>query len=550
MKGIIRYYLAALCACCVLTSVANASVRLNINDVYNMQPQKVIDKINDYTSKNMIDSAMMCASVLVNKYGREGLTRDEVGACCAAYRYMGVNYMMKFYDYHLAAQYLLKAEQIAQENDFVVQHAIIAEDLAILTATRSDIESNFAYNPESIEAFKKLFRLAYNNIQKGNREFIDARPSIFNDAFNNLAYLAFKYGKTEEIKQEIKYFKSIQQPKNRKDPVIIVRDVAEQVNAKDYDRAIQLINIAVSDSMKQQIDRNDVQPIIMCELIKYYVLEASNKTYDAEMQLLKIESMLREHNYGYELLEVLQQLKTHYEKHGNATMAIKYKLLYYESKDEFFNNSGMSKVDQAKLKFEIDQYNERIQEMIDTNKRQSMMLIGVAIIAVFALVILSIIYSNFRRIKKKNEALYIKNVELLNVEEKLATVEISAETTSNEPTEEESQLLESILGIMHSSTEIYTEKFTINRLAELVGSNRTYVSQVINEHKHCNFSSLLNEYRIKEACRRLLDNESYGAYTIEAIAHSVGYKSRANFASVFKEFVGMSPSTFQKMSRK
>ena len=40
-----------------------------------------------------------------------------------------------------------------------------------------------------------------------------------------------------------------------------------------------------------------------------------------------------------------------------------------------------------------------------------------------------------------------------------------------------------------------------------------------------------------------------GNFTIEGIANSVGYKSRSNFTTIFKENVGLTPSTFQKLSR-
>ena len=70
-----------------------------------------------------------------------------------------------------------------------------------------------------------------------------------------------------------------------------------------------------------------------------------------------------------------------------------------------------------------------------------------------------------------------------------------------------------------------------------------------NTCKGRNFNALMNEYRIKEACRRLMDAENYGSYTIEGIARSVGYKSRSNFITIFKSIIGLTPSAFQKMYR-
>ena len=68
----------------------------------------------------------------------------------------------------------------------------------------------------------------------------------------------------------------------------------------------------------------------------------------------------------------------------------------------------------------------------------------------------------------------------------------------------------------------------------------------INQEYGSNFNSLLNEYRIKEACRRLGGNANM---TIEGIAESVGFKSRTSFGALFKSITGLSPSAYQKISR-
>ena len=60
----------------------------------------------------------------------------------------------------------------------------------------------------------------------------------------------------------------------------------------------------------------------------------------------------------------------------------------------------------------------------------------------------------------------------------------------------------------------------------------------------------MNEYRIREASKRLLNAEKYGSFTIQAIAEGIGFKSVANFVVAFKKNVGITPSLYQKMARK
>ena len=64
-----------------------------------------------------------------------------------------------------------------------------------------------------------------------------------------------------------------------------------------------------------------------------------------------------------------------------------------------------------------------------------------------------------------------------------------------------------------------------------------------------NFNSLLQSYRIREACRRFPDPANYGNLSIEAVAADVGFKSRTNFNSVFKEVTGLTPSVYIKMAQ-
>lgn len=110
-------------------------------------------------------------------------------------------------------------------------------------------------------------------------------------------------------------------------------------------------------------------------------------------------------------------------------------------------------------------------------------------------------------------------------------------------------LVQRIQNVMENSSEYCQSDFDLNRLAELVGSNTSYVSQAINEYYHVNFRNLVNRYRIREAQIRLLDTRKYGHLKIKAIAESVGYKSMTNFIDLFKTATGMTPSVYQKMAQ-
>lgn len=111
-------------------------------------------------------------------------------------------------------------------------------------------------------------------------------------------------------------------------------------------------------------------------------------------------------------------------------------------------------------------------------------------------------------------------------------------------------LLNKILAVMESIDVISNSDFNLSQLAQMVDSNTKYVSWTINDTYGKNFKTLLNEYRIREACRRLKDTENYGGLTIQAIYKDLGYSSASNFITAFKKVTGMTPSVFMRLSRK
>ena len=115
---------------------------------------------------------------------------------------------------------------------------------------------------------------------------------------------------------------------------------------------------------------------------------------------------------------------------------------------------------------------------------------------------------------------------------------------------EQSDMLHRIFYVMETNEEVYQDSFTLDRLAELVeAGSRYYVSQVLNDYYHQSFPEMVNDYRIREACRRINDREHYDQFTVQAIAQSLGFKSYPNFVSNFKKFTGLTPSAYRKQGK-
>lgn len=105
--------------------------------------------------------------------------------------------------------------------------------------------------------------------------------------------------------------------------------------------------------------------------------------------------------------------------------------------------------------------------------------------------------------------------------------------------------LDAVIDVMENSTEFCSSDFSLARLASLVGSNSKYVSLVINDTFHKTFKNYVNDYRIRLACLRMADTGTYGSYTLNAIAESVGFKSYTTFVELFRKVVGITPSMYK-----
>ena len=72
---------------------------------------------------------------------------------------------------------------------------------------------------------------------------------------------------------------------------------------------------------------------------------------------------------------------------------------------------------------------------------------------------------------------------------------------------------------------------TMIKVAEQFSTNRTYLSQHINNHYGCNFNTWLTRLRIEEAKRLLVSSPTL---SLDKIANQVGFSSKSHFMSAFK----------------
>lgn len=101
--------------------------------------------------------------------------------------------------------------------------------------------------------------------------------------------------------------------------------------------------------------------------------------------------------------------------------------------------------------------------------------------------------------------------------------------------------------VMDSSGDFMNAEFSLARLAELAGSNQKYVSQAINDIFGMSFTDFVNERRVEQA-KRLLMNPDSVRLTLEAVGERVGFGSHSTFIRAFRKFTGLTPSIYRKIA--
>jgi len=114
--------------------------------------------------------------------------------------------------------------------------------------------------------------------------------------------------------------------------------------------------------------------------------------------------------------------------------------------------------------------------------------------------------------------------------------------------EQKNKIYVDLIEFIENEKYFINTNITIRELALQINSNRSYVSQVINDKKAMTFHRFINGYRVKEAIRLLMD-PGFDSLSVEGIGNSVGFISKSSFYSAFRRITGLTPVEYKKLKK-
>ena len=482
------------------------------------------------------DSALLALTIVTNRYDKS-MSREDKILVQRAQRMKGFVYLFRYYDYAKAYDCLLHAQDVAEEINLL--SPATALELGHIFSSIGDQTGDHTVKKKALDYMLKAFR---ESLQTQDH-------NTTNTAFGNAITLAWSLKQYDVLTTEWKIFKRLKNNDAHEFTQfnLYYYQILMLLKAKRYQETLPLF-----DKQLDLMPDNDshARYTLLTIYNKSRVLALIGRYNEAIEQLLRGERICQKYGTKDASVEFYRSLAEYQQRLGKKNLALQYQSHYFALKDTLLNLQQFANIKEMSFAGSLRRVNEQMEQ---GRRERQVMTTTIIVLLIIALVIslsLYILYRKNRQLRASYSNLYQKNQEVLRLEEEYKKPQLEEKYKQSRLGEPDKQALyDKIQQILANSKEIFDSDFSLQRLADLTETSYKKVSQVINEKAGCNFNNLINEYRVKEACRRMNDTEQYGKYTIEAISTSVGFKSRSTFLLQFKRVTGLTPSEYQRAQK-
>ena len=292
----------------------------------------------------------------------------------------------------------------------------------------------------------------------------------------------------------------------------------------------------------------------------------AQKKYKSALEKLQIGKEISEKNItSLFRREVYLLLSACYDRLGEPKEALEYYKKYTAESFRLYNEDKERTEKELMVRYETEKRNKELAQknmLLQKEQNRVMALVGITFVV---LIVVLLFYMNYRRKNRLYKQIVRESVDWLAKERqfskriaeqekqlqeligKAGAVDGGRYSGSSLNKDSQQELFGRLERLMQNDQVYKNSLFTREKMAELLGTNRTYLSQTINEQTGLTFTHYMNKYRIEEARRILADPQD--DTPIKAIAADLGFSSVTTFYTLFKAVVQMSPDQYRKHAR-
>ena len=292
----------------------------------------------------------------------------------------------------------------------------------------------------------------------------------------------------------------------------------------------------------------------------------AQKKYKSALEKLQIGKEISEKNItSLFRREVYLLLSACYDRLGEPKEALEYYKKYTAESFRLYNEDKERTEKELMVRYETEKRNKELAQknmLLQKEQNRVMALVGITVVV---LIVVLLFYINYRRKNRLYKQIVRESVDWLAKERqfskriaeqekqlqeligKAGAVDGGRYSGSSLNKDSQQELFGRLERLMQNDQVYKNSLFTREKMAELLGTNRTYLSQTINEQTGLTFTHYMNKYRIEEARRILADPQD--DTPIKAIAADLGFSSVTTFYTLFKAVVQMSPDQYRKHAR-
>ena len=513
----LRYLFFTILSFCFTVSIAQNAIE-DFDTLSKLSSEQLMDRGRTYFSQHKANKALACFTIVSERYKHSNNT-EEIQQSIRALNNCGCVYQYNYSDYPQAYEAFTRAYELCEQHHYDDFLPVILVNLSDLL---NDYSIHYGSLPLSQQATDTFDQCIEKAVETKNWELLTT-------AFFNLANQNYEL---DLKKYDVIFSEDI--PDNTPDLEYVrlqYRGI-ELLQQKKYDEARQQFNQQLEVINTRWEPSRDTLSTYQ-NIAKTYQLE---KDYPQEAHYLeKAYQVARNEDAFTQCADICKQLSFCYKTMGDTVLQQHYHLLYLEKMEEI-RQKRLNNIAELNYIYELRKEETKAQTMLMRQRIQQYAIITVLVFLIIAILMAFQLWKVNRELQAKNKSLFEKYQQSPRINEKYSH--------SNLNNDQRETLIARIQEVFSDPNVICQQDFTSSQLAKLIGSNTTYVSQVINETYGMTFSILLSSRRVRIACQWMEDPARIGSITIEAIASASGFKSRTAFINAFKRETGLTPSDY------